>query len=317
MNRFFFLALAILLTHLSLTADEELRVLVVVGTAGTDEYDEVFSKNADLWKTAAERGGAAFTRIEKEKGGSTPVEQIEKTIAEVEEPSLWIVLIGHGSFDSRAVKFNLHGPDFTDDELAKWVDSYEGELTVINTASSSGSFVRKLSREQRVIITATKNEAEVFYTRFGGYFAEAVGGLTDADVDNDEQVSLLEGFIYASEKVASFYENKGRLATEHAILDDNGDKLGSRAEWYEGVTATQTPSKEAAPDGELAMQRVLVRSELEKILSPEQRARRNELERSVKALRRKKGEMEEDAYYEKLERLLIELAEIYEAVKSS
>ena len=121
MNRFFFLALAILLPHLSLTADEELRVLVVVGTAGTDEYDEVFSKNADLWKTAAERGGAAFTRIEKEKGGSTPVEQIEKTIAEVEEPSLWIVLIGHGSFDSRAVKFNLHGPDFTDDELAKWV----------------------------------------------------------------------------------------------------------------------------------------------------------------------------------------------------
>ena len=90
--------------------------------------------------------------------------------------------------------------------------------------------MRKLSREQRVIITATKNEAEVFYTRFGGYFAEAVGGLTDADVDNDEQVSLLEGFIYASEKVASFYENKGRLATEHAILDDNGDKLGSRAE---------------------------------------------------------------------------------------
>jgi hypothetical protein len=65
------------------------------------------------------------------------------------------------------------------------------------------------------------------------------------------------------------------------------------------------------------MQRVLVRSELEKLLSPEQRARRNELERSVKALRRKKGEMEEDAYYEKLEPLLIELAEIYEAVKSS
>lgn len=78
MNRFFFLALAILLPHLSLTADEELRVLVVVGTAGTDEYDEVFSKNADLWKTAAEQGSAAFTRIEKEKGGSTPVEQIEE-----------------------------------------------------------------------------------------------------------------------------------------------------------------------------------------------------------------------------------------------
>ena len=39
------------------------------------------------------------------------------------------------------VKFNLRGPDVTDRELASWLDPYKGKLSVINTASASGSFV--------------------------------------------------------------------------------------------------------------------------------------------------------------------------------
>ena len=72
-------------------------------------------------------------------------------------------------------------------------------------------------------MTATKSPDEVFYARFGEYFAEAIGGLEDADIDQDRQVSLLEAFRHAAAAAATFYDNEGRLATEHALIDDNGD----------------------------------------------------------------------------------------------
>ena len=40
-------------------------------------------------------------------------------IAAEKAPALWIVLIGHGTFDGRVAKFNVPGPDFTDEELAE------------------------------------------------------------------------------------------------------------------------------------------------------------------------------------------------------
>lgn len=317
MTRIFLTAWLCLLPLLAPGGEKELRIIAVLGSGGTGEYDAVFSKSASLWREAAEKGDAAFSLIGEGKGSDQSANQLKEAIAAAKEPALWIVLIGHGSFDTRSVKFNVRGPDFTDDDLAKWVEPYEGALAVINTASASGSFVRKLSGKGRVIITATKNEAEVYYTRFGKYFSEAIGGLPDADLDNDDQVSLLEGFLFAADRVAKFYETEGRLATEHALIDDNGDKLGSRSEWYDGVTPTQTPAKEAGPDGEIAGQKVLVKNEFEKRLSPDARARRDELEREVKALRRQKDDLEEDDYYRKLETLLLELAEIYRDVRDS
>ena len=47
------------------------------------------------------------------------------------------------------------------------------------------------------------------------------------DEDEDEEATsriLSEG---ASRNVARFYEQQSRLATEHALLDDNGDGLGT------------------------------------------------------------------------------------------
>lgn len=311
-----------LVLPLALAAEgKEIRILVVTGTSGTDKFESVFAENALKWKEAAELGNAAFELIgqDGEPGENEPsdADQLKAALAAASEPELWLVLIGHGSFDTREVKFNLRGPDVTDREIAKWVQEYPGKLTVINTASASGSFVRQLSGKDRVVITATKNEAEIFYTRFGNYFAEAVQGKKSADLDNDDQVSLLEAFIFASDEVATFYDNEGRLATEHALIDDNADGLGSRAEWYEGTTPTRTPAKDKESDGELASQRVLVKNEFEKRLTPEQRAQRDEWERAVRALRRAKDDMEEEAYYEQLEELLLKLGTLYREVTDS
>lgn len=295
-------------------AEKELHILAVVGTGGDGEYERVFQESAQKWREAAAKGNAAFTLIGEGADKEKSTEKFREAIAAVEETELWIVLIGHGTFDGRSVKFNVHGPDFTDADLAGWLGDFPGDVVVINTASASGSFVQSLKGPDRIVITATKNQAEIFYTRFGKYFADAIGGLEDADLDNDDQVSLLESFLYASDRVANFYETEGRLATEHALIEDSGDGVGSRSEWFEGTVATRTPGKDAAPDGERSGQKVLVKNEFERRLTPEQRTRRDALEREVRQLRRDRESLEEAAYYEKLETLLLELARLYREV---
>ncbi|MEM6277891.1 MAG: hypothetical protein AAF733_00330 [Verrucomicrobiota bacterium] len=316
--RFLLTLLAVLAMNVS-GEEPSLRILAVVGAGGIGSYERAFEESAERWKEAAALGGAAFTWIGQSEPDSeiSDRDRFREAIETATEPELWIVLIGHGSFDSRTVKFNLKGPDFTDKELAEWVKSYPGQLAVINTASASGSFIRTLSAPDRVVITATKNEAEVFYTRFGNYFSQAIGGMKEADLDNDDQVSLLEGFLYASHETARFYEDAGRLATEHALLDDNGDTLGSRREWFDGTTAVKLAAKEAKPDGDIAVQWVLVKNQFERRLSPKQRIERDELERAVKELRRKRDSLDESDYYKELESLLLELARLYREVGDS
>jgi hypothetical protein len=302
----------------ALHAESGLKILVVVGSGGTDDYTKEFAEISALWIDAAKKGEAAIEIIGLDApSGGTPsdAELLKQKLAAEKSPELWLVLIGHGTFDQREVKFNFRGPDVTDRELASWADAYQGRLAVINTASASGSFVRTMSKPERIVITATKNEGEQSYARFGRFFAEAVGGIEGGDLDNDDQVSLLEAWLHASRRVAEFYKSEGRIATEHALLDDNGDQLGSRSEWFEGTTPTQTASPEAKPDGDLAAQKVLVKNAFERLLSPGQREKRDGLERQVVELRRSKETLEEADYYAKLETLLLELARLYDSVK--
>ncbi len=313
------LCLIPLLLASALRAEPELKILLVVGSGGTEAYAEEFAETAVLWTEAAKRGGAAIEVIGLDplpEDGPGDAERLKAKLAAETSLELWLILAGHGTFDQREAKFNLRGPDMTDRELASWLEAYPGRLAVVNTASASGSFVRALSRPGRIVVTATKNEGEQSYARFGKFFAEAVGGGKEADLDNDEQVSLLEAFLFAAGRVAEFYKGAGRLATEHALLDDNGDGLGSRSEWFEGTTPTQAPSPEAKPDGDLAAQRALVKNAFERRLTSEQREKRDGLERQVVELRRAKASLDEEDYYAKLETLLLELARLYDAVKA-
>lgn len=318
----FFPFLAILCLSTAALAEPALKILLVVGSGGTSDYEVSFRETAALWRTAAEKGGAEIQVIGLKEEGTTSEEsedaaKLRDAIATEKTPELWVVLIGHGTFDGRVAKFNVHGPDFTDTDLATWLATYPGELTLINTASASGSFIREVSKPGRVVITATKNEGEVFFTRFGRFFAEAVAGSPEADLDNDQQISLLESFLFAADRVGLFYKEDGRLATEHALLDDNGDGLGSRSEWFEGTTPTRAPSDDAKPDGDLAGQKVLVKNAFERLLTPEQRKTRDELERRVLELRRSKPSLDEADYYSRLEPLLLELAKLYDGIKDS
>ena len=298
------------------SATDRRTVILVVGAPGEPEFGSNFVQQAALWEKACAQTDCRRLTLGLDTGRPTnDHDRLQQILAR--EPKegrgeLWLVLIGHGTFDGQEAKFNLRGPDVSAGELAQWLQPVHRPLAVINTASCSAPFLAKLSATNRVIITATRSGAEQNFARFGQYLAET---LTDphADLDKDGQVSLLEAFLAAARRVGEFYQTAGRLATEHALLDDNGDGLGTPADWFRGVRAVKKAKGSAAVDGLLAQQFDLVPSEAERRLTPEQRARRDALERAVLALREKKTQMAEDDYYRRLEALLLELARSGEA----
>ena len=298
----------------------DLRVLLVIGAEGTPEYGKRYAEEAGQWQEACAKAAVACEVIGlapevKDKPDATLLQERLQRAAAEPKRSLWLVLIGHGTFDGRDSKFNLRGPDINGTDLASWLKPMTGELAVIQTASASAPFLKALAGPDRVLISATKSADEVFYTRFGQYFAKAIGGAEEADLDRDRQVSLLEAFLWSSKQVERFFETENRLATEHALIEDNGDGTGTRAEAFAGVRLATAPADGKAPEGNLARQWCLVLSDADAKLTEEQRKRRDELERDVEKLRTRKAELGDAAFYKQAEALLLEISRIYEAVK--
>ncbi len=290
-------------------------VIVVVGAVGTPEYATQFRAWAKLWEQACAKSNAAFTAVGlDESGSSSDCERIREILtAQSQEAAaaLWLVLIGHGTFDGRTAKFNLRGPDLSANDLTEWLKPLRRPVAVIDAASSSAPFLKELSAPGRSIVTATKSGFEQNYTRFGQYFAEAIID-PKADLDKDGQTSLLEAFLSASHSVQQFYAAAGRLATEHALLDDNGDGLGTPAEWFRGIRPVQRTRDGASLDGYRAHQLHLLPSPGEAALPPEVRAKRDQLELQVMELRDTRAKLSDDEYFSRLEPLLRAIAQIYE-----
>ncbi len=305
-----FLLPLLLAASLGLATPSDVQIVVVRGADGAQEYGEVFAEQAALWQQAAGKAAAPCVVLGPEAGEQCLEKLREHLQTCLAEPpaTLWLVLAGHGTFDGREAKFNLTGPDLTPEALTEMLAGFEGELIFIHTGSAGQPFAKALKGEKRVLVTATKSGDEVFFTRFGKPFAEAIGGLAEADLDQDDQVSVLEAFLFAADRVRSWYEEQERIATEHALLDDNGDGVGTRAEVFEGARPkVGTPEP---VDGDRARQVALVLSSEEQKLSAAQRQRRDELERQVEALKKKRDALGEDAYYAELEKVMLELARI-------
>lgn len=221
------------------------------------------------------------------------------------------MLIGHGSHDGAASRLNLPGPDLTAADYARLLGAIRAPVAFVNAASASGDFIAALKGERRVVVTATKSSFERNETIFAEHFARAFaeGG---ADTDKDGRVSMLEAFDFARREVTRVYERDRRLLTEHAMLDDDGDGVGSA-----------TPGAQAT-DGRLARTFVLggaaVASAAPASSDPRVNALRKEkeaLERQVAELRGRKGSMETAAYERELERLLVLLAEKTRALRAA
>ena len=106
------------------------------------------------------------------------------------------------------------------------------------------------------------------------------------------------------------------MATEHALLDDNGDSLGTPAKFYRGIRPTRAPQGEAKIDGSRAARVGLISSAGHSKFNAEQLAERDRLEDAIEQLRAAKSDMNEDAYYQQLEPLMVELARLHDAAGS-
>jgi hypothetical protein len=310
---------AVLAMLLSVPAPSSLpdrpTVIVALGAEGEVGYGKEFAQWAQRWEAAAQRGNANAVVIGREGDGDDDKQRLKAAIEAELKPEratqpLWIVLIGHGTFDGREAKFNLRGPDVSDEELATWLSSCKRPLAVIDCSSASAPFLTKLSGNDRVVVTATRSGQENNVAHFGDYLSAAIADPS-ADLDKDGQTSLLEAFLAASSRTAEFYANDGRILTEHALLDDNGDTLGIGADFFSGLRATKAARDGAPLDGPRARQWHLVLSPIEQAMPADRRARRDEVELAIEQLRQQKGALAEGDYYARLEPLLLELSRLY------
>jgi hypothetical protein len=292
------------------------HLAVVVGLAGDPEYAELYGKwaaalvDASLERYGLPRGQVHYLTEKPESdpkratGRSTRDEvagMFGKLAAAGPEDTVFVVLIGHGTFDGKMAKFNLPGPDLTAADFEPFLKRLAPRRVVlVNTASASGPFIEALSGPNRTIVTATRNGRESFATIFGGYFVDALSSDA-ADADKNKRVSVLEAFDYARREVAAAYERQGIILTEHALLDDSGDKEGSAepaADGKEGRMAALLSLGTAAQDAALPADPGI------RALYEERRA----LERRVESLRLMKDSMDPQRYSAELEKVVTELA---------
>ena len=220
---------------------------------------------------------------------------------------LFVFLIGHGSYDGKEAKFNLVGPDLSASDYNQLLTALPTKRIVIfNMSSASGEFVKPLSARGRIVVTATRNGQETNATRFAGFFITALNA-TDGDTDQDGHTSVLEAFVYANRLTEEFYKRAGRLATEHALLDDNGDGVGrEKPEAGEGLLARATyldslsvgEAAASAATGRLLKERMRLEGEIEQLIG-------------------RKANMAEAEYEATLERLFIELAKVNRSIKQA
>ena len=298
---------------LCLKSEDKASVILVTGAPGNEEYKKIFGEWTAQWKDAAGKGEAKFSEAvhTKEKTQKeTLAELIQAELNQSKSP-LWLVLIGHGTFDGKKAKFNLQGPDVSAADLKEWLKDCKRPLAIINCASSSSPFMNALSGENRVIITATRSGFERNFCRLGGFLSKAIGDL-EADIDKDGQTSLLEAWLAASRYSAEFYKNENRLSPEHPLLDDNGDGKGTPPDWFRGTRVTKkSEDPKLLPDGLRTHQLHLIASLEERKLSATQRAERDALDIELAKLRATKELMEEKIYYSELEKLLQKIGRIY------
>lgn len=301
-------------------ATNQTEVLFVAGAPGEPQYASNLVRQAALWSRACEAAGARL-RILGLTGpgivddGELLRQELAGTGKTGADP-FWLVLAGHGTFDGKEARFNLRGPDLTPADLAGWLEPFRRPLIVIDATSASAPFLNALAGTNRIVITATRSGNEQNWARFGEHFAAAVVDPA-GDLDQDGQTSLLEAFLTASAGVVEFYRSEGRLATEHALIEDTGDGRGTPADWFRGVRAIRRPAEGAVADGARAHQLHLLPSAEELALPPDVRARRDALELALFRLRETKAKRPEAEYYRELERLLLELARLLEGDRSA
>ena len=298
-------------------AAEQRYALILSGASGGPKYAEQMAEWRNTLRSAlVDRYGFSADNVsifvdETVKTGvpgtaqnlRTAVATLRKQLTR--DDVLLIVLLGHGTYDGDAAKFNLVGPDLNATEWNTLLNGLPGRLVVVNTTSASFPFLEKLAGPNRVVMTATDSAAQKYATVFPDYFAKAMQAAS-TDLDKNGRTSIFEVFAATSLAVKQHYEQRGQLTTERAVFDDNGDGLGRESE-------------APGPDGAVARVLYLDAESPAIANNPELAAlvrRRRELEAEAEALKLKKNSMPQPQWESEYEKLMLELAKVSREIKT-
>ena len=297
-------------------AAQERYGLIVVGAPGGEAYQQQFADlESTLSKAVRERLAFESSHVTVLSGTTTNpaltstrehVRAAFDTLRMQVKPGdlVLVLLAGHGTSDGANAKFNLVGPDLDASEWAELVAPLQGRLIFVNATGASFPFLEALSRRNRVVVTATDSTAQRFDTVFAEMFAKTLEDPA-TDLDRNGRISVWEAFVQTSAAVAQYFEEHGQLATEHAMLDDNGDHIGRQAE---------APGS----DGSLARTVYLDADPASLAVDPALAAlaaRQRSLEEQAEALKLKKRTMPAPQWEAEFEQLMIELARVSRALR--
>lgn len=162
-------------------------------------------------------------------------EAVERIIGSLKpDDALWVFVIGHTHFDGRFTWLNLPGPDLNQNDFARlFAPAACREQVFFITTPASGFFIKPLAAPARTVIAATEADAEVNETIFPHKLATALADpppMKDFDIDGDGQPTLFDAYLWTARETAQEYASGELLATEHSLIDDNGDGRGSEVQ---------------------------------------------------------------------------------------
>lgn len=298
------------MTVFALLALASTHYLTVAGLGGEPDYELRFHAQAtEIDKLVKADATAKSTLLSGPAATKANVlAAINRIAGEAKtDDSFILTLIGHGTFDGADYKINLPGPDVTATDLAAALQKMPaGRQMVVNLTSASGAALAALQKTDRVVVSATKSGMEKNATVFPRYWVEALRDPA-ADADKNDVVTALEAFRFADKKTVAYYETQKRLATEHALLEDQGTGEGVRApapENGKGQIAGRLPLIRIG-----AAQRASADPAKQSLLQ-----KREEIEVSIDKLKYQKAALPAEQYKRQMQALLLELAKVQEEI---
>ncbi|QDV42888.1 hypothetical protein Enr13x_27390 [Stieleria neptunia] len=267
------------------------HALIVVGLPGDQAHRERFDATVRVWRDwMVKIAGVDSDDILVLDGREASADRLPATQENIRsvtkqlvqrirhDESLWVFWIGHGNQDRRHGWFHLPGPDLN---AAQWAAMFAelkaGEQVFWLTHSASGSFLKPFSLPGRIVISAT-DDGEINETRFPRQLAdimtqqlterttaatEAAETVPPTDPAEAPAVSVLELFRRTADQVGRSFDEDHLLPTEHAMLDDNGDGVGTEVTDLATIDlqSGNSTAAQAVIDGLLAAETIITTPE--------------------------------------------------------
>jgi len=300
--------------------------LILCGSSGEDAYRTKFAGWSNRLHSVLIKAGFAESniRILREPESGKPPDESSISLASIQsaleniakmvtpQDDLFIFMIGHGSFINKETRFLIPGPDLNSAQLKSMLAPIKARrVIVIDSTASSAGFINELSGPNRIICTATKSVNEVNAANFMEYFIQ---GLEEgsADSNRDERISVLEACRQAGFLTEAGFQDRGLVPTEHCILDDNGDELGTRVLDISDSEKIASPDQagKTAAEGALSANCFIKDFIFPPAVSSELSEKYIGLLSQIDDLKTKKGTMPVAEYMHKLEELLIDAAKV-------